>query len=348
MNADDRSIYERIADVLADLPAIGKDQRNAQQGFNFRGIDDVLNALNPMLAKHGVFYVPEVLERVTEERATKSGGVMYVTHLHVRYRFYGLKGDYIEASGWGEGTDSGDKATPKAMTGAMKYVLFQTFAISTEEASKNDSDAHTPEETMSGAQQVSERIGALSEPEKARLREEWKSAGLPAPRRLRGEQVAAALRLVESVVGFEDAGSGAEKADGADGDAGPAPSTNGHTPPTDEPLIDARQQKGLHIDMGNVAKTLGHLNSKGGGDSKWADLVLDALVLNVTGGRTSSTADLTVGEYGRLVAWQKDVGAERVKAVAHGPDSVDLVLADRLLSFARGADGTLHPTEGAV
>jgi hypothetical protein len=323
LNADDRSIYERIADVLADLPAIGKDQRNAQQGFNFRGIDDVLNALNPMLAKHGVFYVPEVLERVTEERATKSGGVMYVTHLHVRYRFYGLKGDYIEASGWGEGTDSGDKATPKAMTGAMKYVLFQTFAISTEEASKNDSDAHTPEETMSGAQQVSERIGALSEPEKARLREEWKSAGLPAPRRLRGEQVAAALRLVESVVGFEDAGSGAEKAD-------------------------ARQQKGLHIDMGNVAKTLGHLNSKGGGDSKWADLVLDALVLNVTGGRTSSTADLTVGEYGRLVAWQKDVGAERVKAVAHGPDSVDLVLADRLLSFARGADGTLHPTEGAV
>lgn len=142
------TIHELMGRVLGDLPAIGKNQRNQQQGFNFRGIDDVLNALNPLLAKHGVFYMPDVIERISEERATRNGGVMYVVHLHVRYRFFGPAGDYIEASGWGEGTDSGDKATNKAMTGAMKYVLFQTFAISTEEASENDSDAHSPEETV--------------------------------------------------------------------------------------------------------------------------------------------------------------------------------------------------------
>lgn len=197
--SDDRTIYERMGAVLAALPAIGKNQRNQQQGFNFRGIDDVLNALNPMLAEHGVFYLPEVLERVGEQRETRNGGVMHVVHLHVKYRFYGLKGDFVEASGWGEGTDSGDKATPKAMTGAMKYVLFQAFAISTEEASKNDADHHTPEETVSGAQVVQARFADLDETQKEILRGPWKEAGLPAPARLKGAQVAQALRLLDEL-----------------------------------------------------------------------------------------------------------------------------------------------------
>jgi hypothetical protein len=144
--APPESIHVLMARVLADLPAIGKDQFNQQQGFAFRGVDDVLNALNPILARHGVFYVPNVVERIYSQRATRSGSVMHTVDLHVRYRFYGPAGDHVEASGWGEGTDSGDKATNKAMTGAMKYVLFQVFAISTQEAS--DQDATTPPETV--------------------------------------------------------------------------------------------------------------------------------------------------------------------------------------------------------
>src|SRR5258708_2305790 len=139
-----RSVHRRIIDVLADLPAIGKNQRNQQQGFNFRGIDDVLDELNPLLAKHGVFFVPEVLERLESTRETRSGGTLWVTNLHVRYTFYGEAGESVVAGGRGEGTDSGDKATQKAMTGAMKYVLFQVFAIATHDA-RDDSDRETPE-----------------------------------------------------------------------------------------------------------------------------------------------------------------------------------------------------------
>lgn len=141
------SVHVLMSRVLADLPAIGKNQKNVQQGFMFRGVDDVLNALNPILAKHGVFYVPDVLERIYSQRPTKGGSIMHTVDLHVRYRFYGPKGDYVEASGWGEGTDNGDKATNKAMTGAQKYVLFQVFAISTEEA--RDQDRDVPEDTVS-------------------------------------------------------------------------------------------------------------------------------------------------------------------------------------------------------
>lgn len=141
-------IHVAMSRVLAELPAIGKNQVNQAQGFKFRGVDDVLNALNPLLAAHGIVVVPhEVREAERSERATARGSVLYVVNLRVRYRFYGPAGDYLEAEGWGEGSDSGDKATPKAMTGAYKYVLFQTFSISTEEASQVDADRGAPEES---------------------------------------------------------------------------------------------------------------------------------------------------------------------------------------------------------
>lgn len=142
---DDRSIYARMVAILAELPAIGKNQRNQQQGFMFRGHDDVMNELNPLLAKHGVFVVPFATERIREYRQTKSGGTMFETNLLVTYRFYGLGGDFVEAAAWGEGTDSGDKDTSKAMTMAFKTVLNQAFAISTEEF--GDPDGGTPEPT---------------------------------------------------------------------------------------------------------------------------------------------------------------------------------------------------------
>ena len=141
-----RSVFERVCAIVAEMPAIGKNQRNEQQQFMYRGHDDVMNELNPLLSKHGVFFAPRVLERTTDTRQTRSGGVMYEVNLLVEYTFYGPKGDSFVASAWGEGTDSGDKSTNKAMTMALKNVLAQTFAVSTAELS-HDTDGDTPEAT---------------------------------------------------------------------------------------------------------------------------------------------------------------------------------------------------------
>lgn len=153
---DAPSVHVLMGRILADLPAIGKNQRNSEQGFMFRGMDDVLDALNPIMAKHGVFCVPDVCERVAAQRTTRGGATMYEVNLHVRFTFYGPNGDSVRGSGWGEGTDMGDKATNKAMTNAFKYVLFQTFAISTREAAETDNDRHTPEETIPNSMQCRE------------------------------------------------------------------------------------------------------------------------------------------------------------------------------------------------
>lgn len=127
------SIHVLMGTILRDLPAIGKDSVNTEQRFNFRGIDAILDQLNPLLGRYGVFPMPEVLERVVDKRQTRGGSIMYEVSLHVRFTFYGPRGDSVTCSAWGEGTDMGDKSTNKAHTGALKNALVAAFAISTGE-----------------------------------------------------------------------------------------------------------------------------------------------------------------------------------------------------------------------
>ena len=137
------NIYEAIASIMQKGCAIGKEKRNTQQNFMSRGIDDVMNVFNPLLAEHGIFVVPEVLEATREERQTSKGGNLIYSILKVKYTFYASDGSHIEATVIGEGMDSGDKASNKAMAVAMKYAMFQVFCIPTEEM--KDPDAETPE-----------------------------------------------------------------------------------------------------------------------------------------------------------------------------------------------------------
>lgn len=137
------NIYESIAAIMQEIPAIGKDKKNQQQGFKYRGIDDVMNALQPILAKNKVFVVPEVLEQSREERQTNKGGTLMYSVMRIKYSFYAEDGTSVSAVVIGEGMDSGDKASNKAMSIAMKYAFFQVFCIPTEEM--KDPDAETPE-----------------------------------------------------------------------------------------------------------------------------------------------------------------------------------------------------------
>lgn len=143
-------IYQKMIDVMAKVPAIGKDKRNTQQGFNFRGIDQVMNALQNILPEVGVFYLPEVLESQREVRETKNGGKNTFTTLKVRYTFFAADGSSVSCVVQSEGMDSADKSSNKAMSGACKYALFQAFNIATEEMI--DPDADCPENGHSAPQ----------------------------------------------------------------------------------------------------------------------------------------------------------------------------------------------------
>lgn len=138
-------VYKAINAVSADLTKEGitKDRKNQQQGYNFRGIDDVYNVLSPLLAKHGLCVIPRMLHRECTERQTKSGGALFYVAVDAEFDFVSaIDGSRHTAKTYGEAMDSADKATNKAMSAAYKYVCFMTFAIPTE--GDNDADAQTP------------------------------------------------------------------------------------------------------------------------------------------------------------------------------------------------------------
>lgn len=141
-------VYEAIAAVTAEMAkeGIAKGRRNQQQGYQFRGIDDVYNALSPVLAKHRLCILPRVTERVVQERETQRGGVLFYVTVRVEFDFVSADdGSVHTVCTYGEAMDSADKATNKAMSAAYKYAAFQTFCIPTE--GDNDADATTPEVT---------------------------------------------------------------------------------------------------------------------------------------------------------------------------------------------------------
>lgn len=144
------TIAQRLCAVLADLPAIGKNQQNTAPGqnYSFRGIDDTLIQLNVWMARHGVTIAPLAGELRTEQRTSGKGNPVYCSYVHMTYEFIGMAGDKIVTSFWGEGTDSLDKATSKAAQAAFKYCLFQAFAIATKEAVDADADKDGGEPTL--------------------------------------------------------------------------------------------------------------------------------------------------------------------------------------------------------
>ena len=146
------NIYQTINKIMEEVPAIGKNKKNAKQGYSFRGIDDVMNKLQPLFAKYKLFIVPELLEQNREERKTSTGGSLLYSICKMKYIFYAEDGSNVEAVVVGEGMDSGDKASNKAMAVALKYALFQVFCIPTEEMKDPDKEKQpssiSPEEEI--------------------------------------------------------------------------------------------------------------------------------------------------------------------------------------------------------
>ena len=138
------NVYTAIAAVAADIATqgISKSRKNQQQGYSFRGIDDVYNVLAPILARHGLVILPRVLSRECVERQTAKGSALFYVTVEVEFDFVSANdGSKHTVKTFGEAMDSADKATNKAMSAAYKYAAMQAFCIPTE--GDNDADATT-------------------------------------------------------------------------------------------------------------------------------------------------------------------------------------------------------------
>ena len=138
-------VYQAINKVASDLAAQGvkKAQENKFDGYKFRGIDDVYNALAPLLARHGLCVLPRMLSRQVVERESAKGGALFYVTVDAEFDFVSAEdGTKHTVRTFGEAMDRGDKATNKAMSAAYKYAAFQTFCIPTEGDNDTENQTH--------------------------------------------------------------------------------------------------------------------------------------------------------------------------------------------------------------
>lgn len=133
-----QNIYAALSSVMTDVLAVRKTGRNTDQNYSFRGVDAVVNAVGPVLRKHHVLLLPELLDvSYRDVRTSRDKPAREVT-VRVRYTFVGPAGDQIEVTVPGESMDNGDKGTAKAMSVAYRIALLQALCIPTDEADPDE------------------------------------------------------------------------------------------------------------------------------------------------------------------------------------------------------------------
>lgn len=141
-------IHKAMVAIAKEIAAegIGKSRKNVQQGYNFRGVDEVMNTFSPILSKNSVYVIPKYQNRQFFERTTMKGGVLFYVLVEGEFTFMHEDGSSIIVGPFfGEAMDSADKATNKAMAVAYKYAMFQTFCVPLEGVTGGDADLQTHE-----------------------------------------------------------------------------------------------------------------------------------------------------------------------------------------------------------
>jgi hypothetical protein len=123
-------IYKKIGEILKEIEPVTKEKTNTQQNYKFRGIEDAMNMLSPILAKHGVFPTTEKVEDVLSENVqSKSGSAGYHYVRRYTFHFYAEDGSFVSTMADGEAIDYGDKSSNKAYSTAYREALWKLFIV---------------------------------------------------------------------------------------------------------------------------------------------------------------------------------------------------------------------------
>lgn len=123
--------------VMGEVQYVRKGSRREDFGgkYNFRGIDEVLNAVGPALRKHGVTVAQTKVVPVYDTVLTGNNKTMQRCKVTVTYGIVGPRGDLypLTLESVGEAFDAGDKSTPKAVSVALRSFYINNLAIPTDQ-----------------------------------------------------------------------------------------------------------------------------------------------------------------------------------------------------------------------
>ena len=149
------NIYQKMANITAELQTVAKNltvQTTKTSSYKAVSERDILDAVKPLEAKHGVYSYPasrrvlesNLLESENEYNGKVTKKTTFMTRIETVYRFVNVDkpDEFIETTTFAEGIDSQDKGSGKAMTYGDKYALMKAYKIST----GDDPDQNASEE----------------------------------------------------------------------------------------------------------------------------------------------------------------------------------------------------------
>lgn len=151
-----------LAAVLQEVTAVSKERQG--HGYQFRGIEDVLNALHGPLSRSGLILSPRVVEhdiRPLDAGNKKADAGWHYIVATVEYDAYGPDGSKLEtfARITVSAEDNSDKGFGKILSYAYKAMALQVFAIPTEDTAidneaSNLADTETVESLRTAARSL--------------------------------------------------------------------------------------------------------------------------------------------------------------------------------------------------
>lgn len=172
-------IFPAMIAANRGIEAVAKTRKNQQQGYNFRGIDQVYDMIHGVLAEAGVVTIPVVLERRTSDRLTKSGGGMVMCEMRLEYWCYAEDGSALVIGPlWSEALDNSDKASNKCMAFSQKYALLQTFTIPTSDVSEGDRETIERGQPQQATTQASGSVPIIGEATAAKVYAAFNELGI--------------------------------------------------------------------------------------------------------------------------------------------------------------------------
>ena len=150
-------VYGAINAVAAELAKVGipKSRTNEQDGYAFRGIDDVYDRLGPLLSAHKLCILPRVLERSCTGHLSTGGERLQNVVVKAAFDVISAEDASVHViESFGEALDVADKGTSKAMSAAYKYAILQAFCIPVSRS--QDPDAETHRLSAGGAEEIRE------------------------------------------------------------------------------------------------------------------------------------------------------------------------------------------------
>jgi hypothetical protein len=127
LSKQELNLREKFAEVRRRLGYVQKRGHNERHNYNYVTAADLAGSVGDILAELGVVVVPQLQSISTEPPLSSSERIARIV---MNYRFVDAEsGEELTVRVAGEGADPGDKAPNKAMTGALKYALLQSFLL---------------------------------------------------------------------------------------------------------------------------------------------------------------------------------------------------------------------------